>query len=78
MGISKESIAIQKAALQCGVSEEDFRREIERALQAGMANPDPQVQAAWAKIPSKGKSPTSEEVTAYVAERVRRKNAGRI
>jgi len=71
MKASGESIALQKAALQSGVNVAEFRKEIERALQAGLANPDPEVQAAWAKIPSSGKTPTPEEVMAYVAERIR-------
>lgn len=39
--------------------------EIQRAIDAAFYNPDPLVQAEWAKISYKGNKPTPGEVIAY-------------
>jgi hypothetical protein len=53
----------------------DVRREMEIAIRAGFENPDPKVQAEWAKIPYKGEFPTPEEVMTYVVRRAKKGNA---
>ena len=60
--------AIRRVALQNGVSMVEVRKEIELAIDVGMANPDPKIQAHWAKILRKGRKPTPEEVIIYLAE----------
>lgn len=56
-----------------GTSTEKVRRDIRNALKAGERNPDPEVQAVWAKIPHSGAEPTPKEVIAYCAEECRRR-----
>ncbi len=41
------------------------RREIQAAIDQGMANPDPAVRAYWNAVPHRGEKPTPEEAVAY-------------
>ncbi len=45
-----------------GVSVGHVRAEIQRAIDAGMANPDPRVQAFWKAVPHTGERPSPEDV----------------
>jgi hypothetical protein len=54
---------------------EEVRREIEAAIRAGFNNPDPKVQAQWAKIPRKGDIPTPEELITYVVRQAKQNDA---
>jgi len=54
-----------------GVSVEKIRKEIQIAIDSGLSNPDPVIQANWAKIPKKGAKHTPEEVIAYMAEKIK-------
>ena len=49
---------------------DDVRREMEIALQEGLSNPDPFIRAQWARIPSKGPTPTLEELVTYIAAQI--------
>ena len=49
---------------------DDVRREMEIALQEGLSNPDPVIRAQWARIPSKGPTPTLEELVTYIAAQI--------
>ena len=49
---------------------DDVRREMEITLQDGLSNPDPAVRAQWARIPSKGPTPTLEELVTYIAAQI--------
>lgn len=69
---SKGAEAITKLAAQKGVSAEEIRREIQIAIDAGMANQDPDVQAYWKKMLNKGVKPTPEDVIVYIAKQVKR------
>ena len=42
--------AIRRLSLAYGVSEKEARAEMEEAMLAGMADPDPEIQAHWAAI----------------------------
>ena len=64
--------AIQEVASRNGVSAAEVRREIELAIDTGMANPDPKIRAYWAKIPRSGERPTPEEVIVYLAGKIYR------
>lgn len=44
----------------------EVRSEIERAIRLGMENPDPAVQAQWARMPKAGEVPTPDELIAYM------------
>ena len=67
---SKGTKAIEQVALRRGVDVEEVRREIEKAIEARMSNPDPKVQEYWAKIPRKGEKPTPEEVIVYAKRKI--------
>ena len=69
---SKGAKAIIKLAAQKGVSAEEIRREIQIAIDIGMANQDPDVQAYWKKMLNKGVKPTPEDVIEYIAKQVKR------
>lgn len=66
----KTKNVLAAVAKQNGVSVSEVEMEINKALEAAKINPDPAVQTAWAKIPHKGKTPTAEEVIAYIALQV--------
>jgi len=57
----------ERIAAEENTTAEEVRREIEAAIQEGFHNPDPDVQAQWARIPRTGKIPTPDELIAYVA-----------
>ena len=63
--------ALRKVARENRVSVETVRGEIEQALAAARANPDPQMQELWASIPKKGAIPTVEETIAFIAKQVK-------
>jgi hypothetical protein len=63
-----KSKAIKKTAIQCSVSEAEVLKEIEAAIDLGLASTDPAVQAHWNNIPKKGAKPTPEEVIDYVCK----------
>lgn len=50
----------------------EVRREIELAIQAGLQNPDPKVQAQWAKIPRRGDVSTPDELITYVVRQAKK------
>lgn len=54
---------------------EEVRREMELAIRVGFNNPDPKVQAQWAKIPRKGDIPTPDELITYVVRKAKKENA---
>ena len=62
--------AIKQLAKEHGVSEAEVRAEMRETMLAGMANPDPAVQARWASIQWRGKEPTVEEFLACVTEMI--------
>lgn len=41
-----------------------------QAMEAGMNNPDPEIQAKWKTIPCRGEKPTPEELIVWAANRV--------
>ena len=65
-------IIISKIAQAHGVPESEVRTEMLKAMQAGMENPDPEVQKSWRKIPWRGPEPTAEELLAWTTLMVER------
>ena len=59
-------------ALKNGVSVAEVRKEIQAALDEGMKNPDPNVQAYWNSIPRKGDKPTAQEVITYFSNQIKK------
>lgn len=61
---------IQNVAQEYGVSEEEVRTEMEKAMLSGMHNSDPDVQMKWASFHFAGPSPTVEEFILWMTNRV--------
>lgn len=62
---------LKEVAKLHNTSERTVRREIQRAMDAAMKNPDPKVQKLWASIPCKGERPTPEELIEWAAAQTR-------
>lgn len=69
---SKGAKAIAELATQKGISAEEIRREIQLAIDLGMANRDLNVQAYWRKMIKNGVKPTPEYVIEYIAKQVKK------
>ena len=69
--VAKARKAIVGIAVKEGVSVEHVKAQINACIQAGMADPDPSVQATWDAIPRSGDFPTPEELVAWAAYRVK-------
>ena len=59
---------IEELAAQEGISAEEIRKEIEKAIDAALSSTSPAVQAYWAAIPKAGEKHTPEEVIEYIVE----------
>ena len=64
-----EKAIIELSKMQ-GVSPDEIRREIQAAIDAGMASPEPAARAFWARMCDGGKAPTPEEVITALTEAV--------
>lgn len=64
----------ERIAAEHNTTVEEVRREMEIAIRAGFDNPDPEVQAQWAKIPRKGDIPTPDELITYVVRKAKKEN----
>jgi len=60
--------AIRKTAEQEGVSVEEVRSEISKAIVETMNNPDPKAQEVLKKLFSDGKQPSPEEFIQRITE----------
>ncbi|MDD4564718.1 MAG: sporulation initiation factor Spo0A C-terminal domain-containing protein [Eubacteriales bacterium] len=65
----------ERIAVEHNTTVEEVRQEIEAAIRAGFNNPDPKVQAQWAKIPRKGDIPTPDELITYVVRQAKQNDA---
>jgi hypothetical protein len=68
--LKKAEKAIRRIARMQRISEAEVRREMEIAMLEGYNNPDPAVQAEWAKAPFAGRIPSVEEFIVWCADRV--------
>ena len=68
----KVNRVLAEIALKNGVSVDEVRKEIQVALDEGMKNPDPNVQAYWNSIPRKGDKPTAQEVITYLSNQIKK------
>ena len=57
-------------ARENNMSEEQVRADMKEAMEAGMNDPDPVVQAQWEEFRFVGKEPTIEEFILWTASRV--------
>ena len=55
----------EKVAEKFHTTPEEVYAEIQRAIDAGYDNQDPEVRAEWRKVKIKGSRPTPEEVINY-------------
>lgn len=53
-----------------GISAEEVRNEIGKAISYALKSNDPAVQNFWKEIPCDGESPTVEEMIAYLADQL--------
>ena len=60
---------IRQIACDNHVTEDEVRREMKEAMDAGRNNPDPAVQAKWAEFDYAGDEPTLEEFVLWMTER---------
>ncbi|MHB8061773.1 MAG: hypothetical protein ACYDG2_03930 [Ruminiclostridium sp.] len=60
-------------AARDGVSVGYVRTEIQTAIDAGMANPDPRIQAFWKAVPHNGERLTPEDFICFITEKLNRK-----
>jgi hypothetical protein len=63
--------AIREIAKREGKTVQEVLNDMQEALDAGMQNPDPAVQAEWRRIPHKGAKPTPQEVMDYMANKMK-------
>lgn len=63
----------EKVAMQHGVTRLEVYSEIQKAIDVGFSNPDPEVQAIWKEMNIKGERPTPEEVLAYLVGQLQNK-----
>ena len=59
--------AISAIARKERISRKEVLRNMQEAIDAGFYNPNPAIQAEWAKIPYRGMKPTPQEVIAHIA-----------
>lgn len=62
---------IRKIALREGITVEEVRTEMKKAMLIGLCSQDPAIREKWKKIPCKGDIPTPEELIVYMAQHVK-------
>lgn len=68
---SKVIRAFEKIAKLEGISVNEVKQEIQKAIDDAMQSDDPAVQTYWRKMKCKGEKPTPEEVVLYIAKQVK-------
>ena len=58
---------IRQIARKHNVTEDEVRRDMKEAMDAGRSNPDPAVQAKWVGFKYSGDEPTLEEFILWMA-----------
>ena len=64
-------INLKKVSDQYDIPAAEVRREIDEAIEIGMADPDPSVRKIWNTIPHKGDIPTAEELIAWAVDQIK-------
>ena len=57
---------LKQLAIENHTTPEVIRMEMQAAMEEGMKNPNPMIQAQWKQIPHKGTEPTLEEFMEYL------------
>lgn len=68
---SKVIRAFEKIAKSEGISVNEVKQEIQKAIDDAIQSDDPAIQAYWKKMKYKGEKPTPEEVVLYIARQVK-------
>ena len=71
----KESIgeeAILKLAKEKNLCVAEIQKEIQIAINKGMASDNPETRAQWAKMCHNGNPPTPEEVITYLSKEIKK------
>jgi hypothetical protein len=66
---------IRQIARENHVTEEEVRRDMKEAMDAGRQNTDPVVQAKWADFEYAGEEPMLEEFILWMAEKIKESEA---
>lgn len=64
---------LKQVAIKYGISEQEVRTEIEKAIELAKANTDTKVHGQFSQIKCKGDVPTPEEFLIYMTEKCREK-----
>ena len=62
---------IRQIARENNVTEDEVRRDMKEAMDAGRSNPDPAVQAKWAGFEYAGDDPTLEEFILWMVGQIK-------
>ena len=61
---------LELIAKEEGISTEEVRAEIGRAISYALKSDDPKVQHFWSSLPCEEDSPTVEEIICYLADKL--------
>ncbi|OJU08710.1 MAG: hypothetical protein BGN88_05250 [Clostridiales bacterium 43-6] len=61
-----------KLAKEKNLSVAEIRKEIQIAIETGMASDNPEAKARWTKMCHNGNPPTPEEVITYLSKEVKK------
>lgn len=70
--MNKAKRHLYAVAKSSGVSIEEVEEEIQKAIDIGMANPDPKIQEYWRRITRNGNKPTPEQLLIFLADEMHR------
>lgn len=78
MAMSKKDCThiFERIAAENHITVAEVCRNIEAAIQKGMADPDPEVRAQWARVPCKGAKLTPDELLRYAVRQAKNENVG--
>lgn len=71
MNLDTAKSTLNELAKQEGISVEQVKSEIEAAMAIAQETNDCTILERWSQIPSKGDSPTPEELLIYLVEQVK-------
>jgi hypothetical protein len=73
MDIKKARSVLLRIAENNGINIENVRSEIQKAIDTGFSNPDPEIRSYWESIPRKSEKPTPEEAICFMEKRIKKR-----
>lgn len=67
---------LMQVAAENHTTVEEVRREISAAIEAGMHNPDPEIQKKWRAMSKTGGTPTPEEAILCLTREAKKRTIG--